>query len=119
MIDSRLKLGSTSIVSGPSCSGKTTFVNELIKNRNSIFSPLHNHVVWFYGEIEPKDKIPHVKYLKGLPSDDIIIQEKTIIVLDDLFLESGSSSIVTNLFTRVSHCRVLCYISNSNYVSKQ
>ena len=73
MIDSRLKLGSTSIVSGPSCSGKTTFVNELIKNRNSIFNPLPNHVILFYGKIEPKDKIPHVKYLKGLHSDDIII----------------------------------------------
>ena len=82
MIDSRLKLGSTSIDSGPSCSGKTTFVNELIKNRNSIFNTLPNHVIWFlwfYGEIYPKDKSQHVKYLKGLPSDDII-------VLDDLFL---------------------------------
>lgn len=92
------------MVCGPSLCGKSVFVEKLIDKRNEIFYPKPLQITWHYGEIQPLNKIKNVNYIKGLPESESICC-KSIVVIDDLFLESRNSNDVTNLFTRVAHHR--------------
>jgi len=47
-IDLRLKCPFTMLVSGPSASGKTTFVKKLIMRRNKLYNRHPGRVIWFY-----------------------------------------------------------------------
>jgi hypothetical protein len=113
VFDMRFPLARSMIVSGPSCSGKTFFVSQLLKNVDVYFNPQPKRVFWFYGEIEPSPKPAcrvKIECKRGLPTDeDIENFHLDIVVLDDLMWESRSSIQVGNLFTRVAHHRQ-CFI---------
>ncbi len=100
--DSRLKLGSTCLVTGPSICGKSYFVTELVRNAKHILNPLPKYIEWRCGEIAPAEKIRNVSYIKGLHDIDKV-KEAGMIILDDLMLESAKNLSITNLFTRVAH----------------
>lgn len=112
--DLRLKLGSVCMVVGPSQSGKTCFVNNLIRHCKSLFDPIPKQIYWCYGEIPPCEKFSNVIYKKGLPDEDFKF-DQSFVVLDDLFLEASNSNFVTNLFSRVAHHRqsFICYITQN------
>ena len=101
-MDLRLKLSSVCVISGPSMSGKTVFTNDLLRQSDNIFDERPQRIVWYYGEISPTEKIKGVTYIKGLPIADSI-KEKSVVVLDDLMMESSNNQDVSNLFTRVAH----------------
>jgi hypothetical protein len=105
-----MKLGSVMTVAGASGAGKTTFVLKLLKQSKMCFNPQPRSITWYYGEICPKDLSSNIIVVKGLPDIDTI-KEDSIIVLDDLFMESSSDKNVTNLFTRISHHRN-CFVIN-------
>jgi hypothetical protein len=105
-IDARLRLASEMMVCGPSQCGKTVFVNKLISDIY-IFNPKPKHVEWYYGQIKPTT-LNDVSYIQGLPDIDKI-HDQSLIILDDLMLESAKDSSITNLFTRVSHHKE-CFI---------
>ena len=65
---------------------------------------------WYYGEIKPHPPIQNIEYKQGLPTEkDVEKFHQSIIVLDDLMLESRSSTTVANMFARVAHHRQ-CFI---------
>lgn len=108
--DMRLPLARNMIISGPSLSGKSYFLSKLLKDTSVYFTPTPTRVLWYFGEIQPKPILPRVEYKRGLPTEkDIELFHRCIIVLDDLMLESKSSLLVANLFTRVAHHRE-CFI---------
>ena len=108
--DLRFPLARSMIVSGPSCSGKSHYVTELIQNSDIYFDPLPRHILWYYGEVIPQPQIKDVMYKRGLPTDeDVEGMRQCIVVLDDLMWESRSNMTVGNLFTRVAHHRQ-CFI---------
>jgi hypothetical protein len=108
--DVRFPLARSMIVSGPSCSGKSYFVTQLIKDADTYFSPSPKDILWYYGEVIPHPQCKGVQYRKGLPSaKDIENFHHSVVVLDDLMWESRSSIQVGNLFTRVAHHRQ-CFI---------
>lgn len=106
-----LKHPFTCIVAGPTSSGKTIFVRNLIASHvKTIHIKLNNNlrVLWCYGVFQEKynDPIPacEVNYVSGIPSEeDIANFMPDLIVLDDLMTESSNAVQVSQFFTRGSH----------------
>ena len=94
--------GSSMIVSGPTQSGKSTFVNQTLQNIGTLFKNLVSKVYWISNQL-PTIQLPAVTYIEGLPEDFDFAQVNSIIVLDDLMSEVKDNATVTNLFTRVTH----------------
>lgn len=95
------------IISGPSRSGKTTFIVNLIKNLNHIVDGIPiKQVIWCYKNenaipSELKDN-PIVKFHKNIPIDLSQIPANTLLIFDDLMMSSFSKEI-TEIFTILSH----------------
>ena len=111
-MDFRLFCNRTMCVVGPSHSGKTTFVLNLLDHRLSIFDCVPKRVVWCYGIYQHSlhQKLQQAGYKLHqdiLPIEDI--QPYDIIVLDDLLHESKNSQSVTAMFTRAAHHKP-CFI---------
>ena len=111
-MDFRLFPDRTMCVVGPSNSGKTTFVLDVLKYRHSAFRWPMLRVVWCYGiyqhelntELQAQGYETHAGIL---PVDEI--KPYDIIVLDDLLHESKNSQDVTTMFTRAAHHKP-CFI---------
>ena len=111
-MDLRLYSNRTMCVAGPSHSGKTTFVLNLLEHRHEIFSSVVNRVIWCYGiyQHDLNQELQQRGYLlhnNAIDSNDI--QANDIVVLDDLFHESRNSSDVTAMFTKAAHHKP-CFI---------
>lgn len=112
VMDFRLFCDRTMVVAGPSQSGKTSFVLDLLEQRYDIFRCKPNRVVWCYGIYQAK--LNALLQSKGfIPHSNIIevndIKPNDIIVLDDLIHESKNSQDVTAMFTRAAHHKP-CFI---------
>lgn len=117
-MDFRLRCNRTLCVVGPSHSGKTTFVLQLIDHRDEIFDCKTNRVIWCYG-IYQHDLIHQLQSRGCQVHSGIIsvneIQPYDIIVLDDLLHESRNSQDVTAMFTRAAHhkpCMIIFIMQN-------
>lgn len=114
------------MISGPSQSGKTHFVNQILENHEKLIDKfLQLRVLWCYGiEAETtgqqlKNPSVFIKYHKGLPTEDLLEGINTVII-DDLLTETAKNEKMTNLFTRVVHHKninVFCMIQNIFYKS--
>lgn len=100
--------GSPIMVAGPTASGKTWWVNQLLSN--DMFTELVSSVLYCYGVHQDYFNymtIPNVEFHPGLPSPDKVRQlyngKFHIIVLDDLMEEVVKSLEVQNLFTKQCH----------------
>ena len=60
-------------VSGPTCSGKSTFVKNLISNSDRLFDKKIDRIIWCYG-IETKElpNVEGVELYKGPPDLDLL-----------------------------------------------
>ena len=111
-MDLRFKSDRVMCVSGPSQSGKTSFVLQLLQQRNELFQRPLTTVLWCYGV--PDAQLQRVlqdrgyKAHRGLPSENEIAPH-SICVLDDLLTESETSKDVTNMCTRMAHHRS-CFV---------
>ncbi len=95
----------TMIVSGPTSSGKSFFVKDLIKHKQEMFSIVPDKIVWFYGIYQPMyDEIQNVTFIEGLPSKyRDFLGNHTLFIVDDLMSECGNDKRLTYLFTKGSH----------------
>lgn len=98
------------IVAGPSASGKTYFIRQLLANHRTLFLPATPalKVLWCYGIDQSlyHTPVPNVEiiYREGLVSDDTMTEIKPdVIIIDDLMCESGNNKELEILFTRTSH----------------
>lgn len=118
--DVRFRHNASMILSGPSMSGKTTFILKLLQHKHLIFDVPPKKVYWYYGVYQPKlhERLRegNVILKEGLPTSFDKIEPNSIIILDDLMNEiSSSGQSVTNLFTRVAHhknCFVILVTQN-------
>ena len=113
----------TMIVSGPTSSGKTYFVRQLLENYNQMTTfnggsgggrgcdkPEPINVLWSYGQEQNLFKVPmkdvRVQYLEGMIEVEDLKRNggvPNVVVLDDLMIEAVNNKEITNLFTRISH----------------
>ena len=111
----------TSIVSGPTSCGKTTFVKRLLQGNSKVIQPRIQRIVWLYRRWQPLyDEIartvyPRVEFVQGLPDDiesnDFIQPSvRNLVVIDDLASACSKDNRVSELFTEGSHHRNLSVI---------
>ncbi len=93
----------TSVISGPTGSGKSVFVQRLIKHAKNVISPPPDRILYCYGVFQQIfNEMKGVEFNEGLPSlaefDGSI---NTLLIIDDLMHETND--VVSKLFTRSSH----------------
>jgi len=105
--DLKLKLPFGCVISGPSSSGKSTFVQKLIFNSNQLIDPPPKSILYCYGEYNPL--VPElqragISIYSGVPPEDLIKKQPkpALIVLDDL-MYSIEEKYLSELFTKKSH----------------
>lgn len=108
----------TMVISGPTMSGKTHFVRELLIASNRI-QPAPERIVWVYSEWQPEyDRLKKhfgraLEFINGWSSeiyDKFQPTERNVVVLDDLMGSSKNDSTLSDLFTKGSSHRNLSVI---------
>ena len=95
----------TSVISGPTGSGKSVFVRRFVHNIKHMMTPIPDRILWCYGEYQTLyGTVDGVDFHQGLPDlDTLDPREKHLIILDDLMYETDQR--VASLFTKKSHHR--------------
>ena len=80
----------TSVISGPTGSGKSVFVRRFVHNIKHMMTPLPDRILWCYGEYQTLyGTVDGVDFHQGLPDlDTLDPREKHLIILDDLMDET-------------------------------
>ena len=109
---------STIMISGPTGSGKTKFVERLLVERK--FTIAHNRIFWIYSEWQPAyDALQHLRpdivFKKGLGDENefyngLSNMNHNLVILDDQMSSIGNSKTLSRLFTEGSHHRNLSII---------
>ena len=110
IFNAQIKTNFTLICAGPSNSGKTTFVIELIKNKEILIDNNIDYILWFYGEKRPEspflNSLENIEFIQGLPDvfDGYINSTKRgLAIFDDLMAECSKNPLITDFFTKKSH----------------
>ena len=93
----------TCVISGPTGSGKSVFVQRLLKHAKTVIFPSPERILYCYGVYQELfSKFEGVDFNEGLPSlEEFQGNKHSLVVIDDLMHETND--VVTKLFTRVSH----------------
>jgi hypothetical protein len=105
--DLKFKLPFGMIVSGPTSSGKSSFLLKFIAESDELIDPKPASVLYCYGEMNqliPIFQKAGVGIYSGVPPEEIIKQQPKplLLILDDLLL-STPEAYLSSLFTAKSH----------------
>ena len=97
------------MVSGPTMSGKTQFVVNLLKY--DLFEPRPQRIIWCYSKDQPlyqKLQVlhPNLELVQGTPSDLMSALDphvRNLVILDDQMTKVGSDKELGDFFTEGSH----------------
>ena len=108
------KSPATCLIAGPTSSGKTNFMFNILENRDSMFKDPVKRVIYCFNTYQPKfdNYTSYVQFHKGLPSKETlpdILERDTggedmphdVIIIDDLMLDMNPE--LVKLFTIYSH----------------
>jgi len=99
----------TCMIAGPSKSGKTTLLKEILTNKDILINKTIQRIVYCYTRWqesfdELKKAIPTVEFLQGLPDIDTIDSYvNNFLIMDDLMKECGKDNSIYDIFTIDSH----------------
>jgi hypothetical protein len=95
----------TSVISGPTGSGKSVFVRRFVHNIRHMMTPISDRILWCYGEYQTiYGTVDGVDFQQGLLDlDTLDPRDKHLIIVDDLMDETDQR--VASLFTKKSHHR--------------
>ena len=101
---------SSLLIVAPTMAGKTTFVKKLIQHRHKMFLPAPQSVHYAYSIWQQTfEDMEDVKFHRGLPTRDQL-EANSILVLDDVMEEAGSSVDMMRLFTIDCHHKCITAI---------
>ena len=104
------------IVAGPSRSGKTHWLINLLINKNVRIKPTPTSIIYCYSHWqskynELKKAIPYVNWIRGLPNKEFLNTiSNAILVIDDLMDASVNDQNMMSIFTERSHHQNLSVI---------
>ena len=100
----------TSVISGPTGSGKSVFVRRFVHNIQHMMTPIPHRILWCYGEYQTLyGTVDGVECQHGLPDlDTLDRRDKHLIILDNLMGETDQR--VASLLTKKSHHRNISVI---------
>ena len=110
----------TCMVAGMTGSGKTVWVQSLLRQAYRMINLPPERIVWCYSQWQPAYMemlvaIPNIEFVKGIPTaleqdDYFSVNKRNLIVFDDQMIEAGKDQRIVNLFTKGSHHRNLSVI---------
>lgn len=115
------------VVSGATCSGKTSWVFRLLQNKENMFAKPPQKVLYAYGIYQPlyeqmERELPFITFHQGLPSEEDLTELSNdtvcnLIILDDLMDSVTSSEEMEKLFVKGMHHRHLSvlYLNQNLY----
>lgn len=106
---SRLIHPFTCIIAGPTGCGKSTFVHELLQQKEDQIHPPPERIIWCYSEWQSlyTSLMGKVEFHQGLP-EELNPKERNLVILDDL-MNSVDQNVI-DLFTKGSHHRNISVI---------
>ena len=122
-MDCRLKHPFRMYVSGPSASGKTEFVSELLENREILIDSSINRVLYYYQYWQPKYDIllnsgAVTDFIQGLPDMDSFERRikygATINIIDDAMNEENVN-VLDKMFTTSRHQNASMIFLSQNF----
>ena len=94
------------IVSGPTSSGKSTLLFQILNNLHQNTTPVIEKIVYIYGIYQDIFKnYPNIFFTDNLDFMDCSTEVPTVIILDDLMSVLNNSKKLEELFTRGVHHR--------------
>ena len=124
----------TLAISGPSMSGKSYFILNLLKNHKTMFDCVYQRVIYcqpssiihtsndYFNSI--KAIYPFAELVSGLPSIsrlhlDLSTSQPSLLIIDDLQTEFLNSVEMLHLLTAaVNHCNISCIVTLQSYYQK-
>jgi len=91
------------LVCGPTQSGKSTFVHNLLANKNIMFDCEPSKIYWFHGQFSNDLIGKPYAIIQGLPESFDDIEPNSVLVFDDLMNEAKDHVGVSALFTKHVH----------------
>lgn len=95
----------TCFVAGPTQSGKSHLIQNIIKNNIYLIDPQIDRIIYCYSAWQPFfQTLKGVEFIEGIINlDEINPGQKNLIILDDLLKECQDNVSIQNLFTIDSH----------------
>jgi hypothetical protein len=112
----------TALLAGPSQSGKTTLLTQILKHAHELISPKPTRIVYCYSRAidSLRRQFKNIEFIHGLPDVEMFDpRENNLLILDDLMTESEASKAIVNLFTVDSHHKnISTFLLAQNLFSK-
>lgn len=111
-VDLTLHAPFTAMFVGPTGSGKTSYLFELLDALPSVCTVAPGRIIYCYGAWQKafaSCPIPNIEFHRGLKDVDEIPDDgaHTVMVIDDLMSELSKSKAMVDLFTKQSHHRMI------------
>jgi hypothetical protein len=96
----------TCVVAGPSGSGKSVWITNLIRNIKSLSNVHFEKIIWCYGVWQPLyftlQKSTNIEFIEGVTDvKNMTYGKPKLIIIDDLMSEVGTD--LVDIFTKFSH----------------
>jgi hypothetical protein len=117
----KINNGARILVVGQSNSGKSTFIGNLVKHRNEIFTKPFDKIFYCSKDIVaiPDDVKNHVKVVVGLPTEEHLeAAGEKLIIIDDQMEAALNSDVVASLFILGRHKRITTILALHNIFHK-
>jgi GTPase SAR1 family protein len=111
------------MVAGPSSSGKSHLIQNILENLNSIIDQYPNKIVYCYGRWDDKYNnlkriFPNIILNEGLPDiSDFSSNNINLLILDDLMQESKEKSVCELFTTDSHHLNISVFFTSQNLFS--
>ena len=107
-VDMRLKAPFTAVMSGPTGSGKTKYMQQLIEGADTLTNDPPREIIYCYGawrdDFDALEERGIIMHEGLLAAENIPVDKKARwVVVDDLMEEVSGNKTMNNIFTKYSH----------------